>query len=273
VTRTTLQPVPHGDHRCYWRGCRRAECTTAAAARNRRNTYFRQTGRGDTCPPDRAARHIEALRRSKTDAEIGAAADVSDRVLRRIVNRRGDIRRATERRVLAVAVADEVVPANASRLNGVGTGRRMQAMAVAGCPAVVLARRLQVHQSNVGRLFRTDRFVLLGTALKVEAVFAELGGRRPEEYGVSPKAASRARQWAAQHGFHPAAVWDDIDDPAEEPKYGLHVSRVAAIVEDTAELLREGLSSEGVEMRLAIKWESIRRAHLRAGVAVPEVAA
>jgi hypothetical protein len=273
VTRTTLQPVPHGDHRCYWRGCRRPECTTAAAARNRRNTYLRQTGRGDTCPPDRAALHIEALRKSKTDAEIGSAADISDRVLRRIVNRRGDIRRATQRRILAVPVEDPVVPANSSRLSSVGTGRRMQAMAIAGCPAVVLAGRLQVHQSNVGRLFRTDRRVLLGTALKVQAVFAELDGKRPEEFGVSPKAAFRAHWWATTHGFHPAAVWDDIDDPAEEPNYGEDTSRVQAIVEDTAELLREGLSPEGVEMRLGIKWESVRRAHLRAGVLVPEVAA
>jgi hypothetical protein len=274
VTRTTIQPVPHGDHRCYWRGCRRPECTRAATARNRLNEHLRQTGRGQTCPPDRAAKHITALREAgMADAEIENAARIHNRQLYEIVARRHSIRRATERRILAVAVRRLEVPANDSRVSGVGTSRRMQAMVAAGWPPVALAARLKIPQNHVCRLFRPDRRVALGTALKVRTLFAEAWAQKPEDHGVLPHMARRARNLAARNGWHPAAVWDNFDDPAEEAKYGEHVSRVQAIVEDTAELIREGLSPEGVEMRLAIKWESIRRAHLRAGVLVPEVAA
>jgi DNA-directed RNA polymerase specialized sigma24 family protein len=44
---------------------------------------------------------------------------------------------------------------------------------------------------------------------------------------------------------------------------------VKAVVEDTAELVLEGLSREGIAARLGIKWDAVRQAYRRAGVPLP----
>jgi hypothetical protein len=51
------------------------------------------------------------------------------------------------------------------------------------------------------------------------------------------------------------------------------LSRVAAIVEDTAELAAQGVPRAVIAARLGIAWNSVQIAHSRAGVAVPGCAA
>lgn len=269
----TLKPVAHGDPRCYRRGCRRPECTSAASARAELAKHHRATGRGSIRPSARAAAHITRLRDSgMPDSQIMAVMGLSRDTFHRICAG-SPIRRDTEQKVLAVTAAPRP-SANCTRVVAVGTARRLQALAVIGWPERTIAVRLRIGIGTVNRIITGERTaVSLRTRDRVCGFFAEHWGRTPEDYGVPAIYAARARKVASRHGWHPAAVWDNIDDPAEQPQYGATVSRVDAVVEDASELIAEGYSREAISQRLGIAWDSIRQAYIRKGVQLPELAA
>ncbi len=96
---------------------------------------------------------------------------------------------------------------------GVGTARRLQALAALGYPWVALAPRLHVSPTRVRQLADVvDGVVHRDTAAKVSAVFTELA--------ATPGPSKYARTVAARNGWVPPLAWDDIDDPAAEPCLG-----------------------------------------------------
>lgn len=272
TTATPAEPVTHGDHRCYWRGCRLPECTAAASARGTHTRYMLQTGRGTICRPDLAARHIHKLRDAgMPDTQIKAAARIGDDTLYRIINRTSSIRRSTEQRVLSIPITRPFKAENCSKADAAGARRRLQALAVAGWPEAAMAARMGVEEKTVRRALTGNALVSRRTLAKVRALFAEVWNKRPEDCGVLPVSAKRARLLAERHGWHPVGAWDDIDDPNEEPQYGERASRVEAVIEDTAELAAQGYSREAISARLGITWGAIRRVHARKGVQMPEL--
>lgn len=245
--------------------------TTLTPGQLKQARIRRAAGHRATCPPTRAAAHIRALRQAgMSDAQIRAAAKISNGTLYRIVGGQSLLRR-TEARLLAVKPAPQPQPRrSAAVVPSHGTGRRLQGLVVAGWPPAVLATALGMRMQQVHRLLHAGRPVTVATAGRVTAMTRELWGRQPEACGARHSAVLRARQYAGRYGWHPLAVWDDIDDPDEQPQYGQHTSRLVAVVEDTAELIGEGLSREGISARLGIQWDAVRQAHRRAGVATPE---
>jgi hypothetical protein len=235
--------------------------------------YLRATGHRATCPPDRAARKIDTLRRAGlTDQQIRAAARLGHTTYYRAAHRRGPIMRTTEQRILAVTVLEVRPPATTAAVPPHGTRRRLQALVVAGWPPVVLAGALGISLQKVHELLHRERDgVAIRTAARVEGLFARLWDVQPERHGVKPAAAGRARLLAARWGWVPGLAWDDLDAPAAVPQLGESTRRGADVVEDTAELVREGLSREGIAARLCIGWDAVRQAHRRAGVPLPEV--
>lgn len=234
--------------------------------------YRRQAGHRATTAPDRAAAHITTLRAAgMTDLLIRAAARISATTLYRAAGQLGRLTRASERRILAVAVpAVSAPPRSLATTAPHGTRRRLQALVYAGWPPPVLAAALDRKVQHVHELLHRDRDrVSLRVEAAVRALFAELWDQQPEQHGVRPAAATRARELAARHGWHPDVVWDDLDDLDALPQYGAETSRQQAVIEDTAELVREGLSREGIAVRLGIQWDAVRQAHRRAGVDVP----
>jgi hypothetical protein len=277
TTAIPAEDFAHGDARRYRRRCRCTPCVRAATAEAKRNEFLRATGRGALLAPDRSADHVRALRNAGLrDADILQAARIVPDQLYRIMRGAGKIHRNTERRVLAVPIPEAVGAGSSSLVDGTGTHRRLQALVAAGWPAAQLGNHPGVaHRQQMTYLLHglgTGR-VELHTALRIRDLFHGLDGRRPEDNGIAPHIAQRARQLAGRRGWHPAIVWDDIDDPFEKPNYGAKVSRVDAVVEDTAELVREGYSREAIALRLGISWDAVRVAHSRKGVDLPEVAA
>jgi hypothetical protein len=243
--------------------------TTLTPGQLKQARIRRQQGVRAAVSGSRAATHVAALRRAgMTDSQIRAAAKISNGTLYRIVGG-APLLRCTEARVLAVKPVPQprrstaVVPPH-------GTGRRLQGLVVAGWPPAVLAGALGMRLQQVHRLLHAGRPVTVATAGRVTAMTRELWGRQPEASGVRHSAVLRARQYAGRYGWHPLAAWDDVDDPDAQPQYGRHTSRLDAVVEDTAELVAEGLSREGISARLGIQWDAVRQAHRRAGVATPE---
>jgi len=236
--------------------------------------YLRAHGGSATCPPDRAAAHIAALRRAgMTDADIRTAAQVGITAFYRAAGEHGPITRGTERRILAVPVpASSALARSVATVAPHGTRRRLQALVYAGWPPPVLAAALGMKLQLLHELLHREHDqVAIRTDAAVSALFSQLWDQRPEAHGVKHATANRARQLAARHGFHPAMVWDDIDAADAQPQYGEEVSRQQAVVEDTAELVREGLSREGIARRLGIQWDAVRQAHRRAGKDAPTI--
>jgi len=234
--------------------------------------YHRARGGSATTTPDRAAHHIATLRLSgMTDLEIRNAAQVGLGAFYRAANRTGAITRVTERRILAVTRPGPVAePRSLATVLPHGTRRRLQALVHAGWPPPILATALGMKLQQLHELLHRERDrVAIRTEARVRALFGRLWDQHPEAHGVRPAAANRARALAARHGWHSDVVWDDIDAADAVPQYGEETSRQAAVVEDTAELIREGLSREGIAARLGIQWDAVRQAHRRAGVDVP----
>ncbi|MFD5564502.1 hypothetical protein [Kitasatospora griseola] len=234
-------------------------------------TYLRRTGVRATTTPDTAARHIHRLRaHGLRDPQIATAARIGIATVYRIARRHGPITRAVERRILEVPMPADAGIANCTAtVAAVGTVRRLQALVVNGYPPAVIALRLGMPRQRLHDLLHgRHQRAAVHTAARVSHLYLEWWDQ-PAEQRVTSAAAERARTIATAHGWMPAAAWDDIDDPAVEPDLGGNVSRVQAVVEDTAELVLEGLSREGIAARLGIQWDAVRQAHRRAGVPLP----
>jgi len=233
--------------------------------------YLRRTGVRATVTPDRAAHHIHALRTSGLrDQQISALTGVGVTTLYRIARRHGPITRATEARILTATVPTAGTTTSVATIPATGTRRRLQALAAAGYPTAWMARHLGDDRANVHRLLHGhDQRTTLRTAHRVTRLYRAHWDSRADDHGVSPLAAARARRIAAANDWVPAAAWDDIDDPNAVPNLGGEVSRLVAVVEDTAELAAEGLSREGIAARLGIQWDAVRQAHRRARAVLP----
>ncbi|MBZ6207468.1 hypothetical protein KVH31_13270 [Streptomyces olivaceus] len=212
----------HGDPRRYRRGCKCRPCTTAITAEVRRGRYLRATGRGLLTTTHRAARHIARLRDAgMPDRQIMADALISEDVLYRIVRDEGSIHRATETRVLALKAADTDLPGSGSQTSGLGTVRRLRALAADGWTATELAHRCGRHKQFIVHLQNQAETVTVRrwVADYVTKLYTELDGLKPEDHGIAPHIAERTRSRAASKGWVGTAYWDGeaLDDPDYDP--------------------------------------------------------
>lgn len=234
--------------------------------------YTRRTGHSATVTPDTAACRIHLLRqRGLRDPQIATAARVGVATVYRIARRHGPITRAVETRILAVPVPAAPTTTNSTAtLPSAGTARRLQALVHNGYPPVILALRLGMNRQQLHQhLHATHPRVAVHIAVRVGQLFLQLWDQNAEQQHVTGAAAARARNLAKTHGYMPAAAWDNIDDPNATPDTGSEVSRLQAVVEDTTELVLEGLSREGIAARLGIQWDAVRQAYRRAGRQLP----
>lgn len=94
-------------------------------------------------------------------------------------------------------------------VDGIGTRRRLQALAVLGWRWPDIGARMGVTGSAVHQMATLPKPVELPTVARVKAIYRELSVRS----GPSRITASRA----AAKGWHGPLAWADIDDPACEP--------------------------------------------------------
>ncbi len=206
-----------------------------------------------------------------TRTEIECGAPISPDVFYRVSNGMGEIHADTEAKILALPVP-RGVPRSGVYRDGTGTRRRLRALVVAGWTSKSLADRMGKSQQYVCYLLAGDGTgqVSLRVEGEVRRLFRELFAVDPVAAGVSPYWSAQARASARRKGWHPIAVWDDVEDPDAVPQYGGHTTRDAALVEDTAELAAQGLSKVLIAERLGVSWGYIATAHSRAGRKTPE---
>lgn len=98
---------PHGDRLRYMAGCRCDACRAANAAYERMRIAERKAGNADNIvPADKARAHLLALSAAGVGRKsVGQATDINQSILHKIrTGTRTQIRRSTERRILAVPV-------------------------------------------------------------------------------------------------------------------------------------------------------------------------
>lgn len=107
-------------------------------------------------------------------------------------------------------------------VNSTGTVRRMQALRADGFPGWFIGERLGVTYEAVSQLARSARpRVLETTRADVAELYADLAGKRPEDFGITQHTIGRCTTLARRQGFVPRSCWDPatIDDPAAEPEW------------------------------------------------------
>lgn len=109
-----------------------------------------------------------------------------------------------------------VTPANGARVDACGTRRRLEGLHLSGWTWVQISAGTGLEVSTLTTALKA-RLVTYRTAQLVTR-FADTAGRPPTRTTSERRAASTARNRALRRGWLPLSVWDDPDDPTEEPK-------------------------------------------------------
>lgn len=109
---------------------------------------------------------------------------------------------------------------------GIGTSRRLQALAALGWSFVEIAARLDCDKEWPRRWAKRGHPTIhRSTAEKIDRVYRELCMTLPPEDTTQQKsAASRVRTVARRNGWVPPLAWDNIDtdpEPVDAPHLGL----------------------------------------------------
>lgn len=191
---------------CYRRGCRRDECRTADRTQRKRYELQRLAGIPAVIPGPTVAAHLRAcIASGHTVRSVSAQTGVSERAIGYILHGQSKV---TRKRALAL-LALKPLEQN-PRIDPTGTIRRIQALACIGHPVAWTAEQSGYHPSYLfnimaGRIPTVPRDV----AARIAQVYRQHSGR--------PGPSTFARNSARRNNWHGPAVWDDIDNPDEQP--------------------------------------------------------
>lgn len=217
----------HGTRACYVLDrCRCIPCKDANRAAERQRTrdhlYGRWNGYVDATP---AREHVQRLQAQGMGwKRIARAAGLDTSVVWKLLY--GDASRnlAPSKRVRPVTaeklLAVRLDLADGLPVGGIGTARRIQALVALGWSMSKIAARLGILRANFTPIAHGRRDVKQATAKAVRDLYDELRDTEPPRDTHRDRIAySRARNFAAAHGWALPMAWDDesIDDPAAAP--------------------------------------------------------
>lgn len=226
----------HGDNVMYTiHGCRCDTCRGARAAMERQRRKSKLYGRHYLTDAEPARQHIRGLMAAGMGwKRVARAAGVSPSTVYPLLYGRGgndprpprkQISKALEAKLLSVT--PDMAPG--AIVDGLGSARRLQALAAIGWSQHRLARIFEMYPGNFAKIIHGERAgIRASTARQVEEFFKENWNTPPTaETRFEQAGVTRAKREAATKGWATAAAWDDIDDPTERPKGGSS-RRVAA---------------------------------------------
>lgn len=232
---------PHGSRakynveRCRCRRCRNAN-------RDGENQRIRLLAYGQYVPPYVDAGPVRAHLRYLQDCGMGlraiaAAAGINRKTLQSILGGRpergkGPRHAVTPRCAAALLAVEPSLDALGAHtvISGIGTARRLQALAAAGWPLTHIAAEIGWTVQNL-RVLITAPTTMVKTARLVRDVYGRLWNVDPADHGASPGGITRAKQRAVQERWAPVGAWDDdtIDDPSARPDWTGHCGTARGI--------------------------------------------
>ena len=267
TTATRAAPPHHRTLTCVKDyACRLPACLERGHAYER--TRYRRKAYGTWQPftdAEPARQHVHHLRaHGMSFVTVYTAAGIGSATLSRLLYGEGDsppaakVRVDTARRILAVTPEGHTPP-DGKCIDATGARRRIQALVANGWPMKRLGQHVGRSEDHM-RLATTRTQITAATDRQIRDAYRQLWDRNPAHYGISPAAITRARNLAARKGWAPPAAWDDIDDPAEQPKLGDPAPRAAALAEDGLWLEAQGHTRQQAADRLGVKKDALQQA-------------
>ncbi|MFC5802756.1 hypothetical protein [Streptomyces formicae] len=206
---TTADNQPHGERRCYLRGCRRDECATANYRYMSRFRLDKARGQRRQIDATQTIAHAERLTANGwTHAQIAEASGLGPRTIGELFGR-ALVHATTAKAILSVPIGP--APAPPRDVDATGTRRRIQALAAIGWEIRALAPHVGVTEFALRRI-AADELKL------VRASTADAVARMYRQLSRTPGNSVRARNLARKKGWHGPMAWDDIDDPNAVPE-------------------------------------------------------
>jgi len=259
----------HGTRLAYTLdGCRCYPCCAARSVYQRQLAY----GRGTFVDAGPAREHVRALLAAGLGTrQVAALSGVSRSGLRSLLDgrTREDGRVEPPKRRVSRSVADRLLAVplpgvdafpDATPIDGTGTRRRLQALAVLGWSNVKLARELGMTPSNYGTFTRRDE-VLARHAREVRDLYDRLSTTPPAATsGYDRAGIERVKASAKRSGWVGPLAWDDetIDDPAARPDVGRWRDGSEHVVDEVA-VHRAMRGDRAVRLRIGERAEVVRR--------------
>lgn len=264
-----MSAIPHGTiSGRKQHNCRCEPCTDAIREYDRTRARLRRQGRPttDLVDAEPARTHLRNLLAAghALPSLASAAGMRKDDFASVLYPVRGSlakrIRAGRARRILAVPLP-EVPPSTTARVPGVGTRRRVQALAAMGHPVSWQAREIGVLPQDLRDFVWSTAGASRGLAEAVRGLYDRWWDVRPAPCPVVTQVVEVARR----HGWAPPLAWDDdeIDDPAAVPDLGERVPQIVAVGEDAAELLGLGYPRGAIAERLGVSKSYMDRALAR----------
>lgn len=259
---TAIRALPdHGTlSRAKYHHCNCEPCRKASADYQR--TRHRKTGYGTWQPfvdAEPVRQHLLMLREHGISyiraAELaGMYAPTVGRLLYTVAGRKPTQRVRPETAAAILAVQPNAISTH--RTDATGTHRRLQALAANGWPMRRLAPHFNLNPSTPGRLL-TQTTLCTTTAEAIATAYEHLQYERPEDHGINPWDADKARRAAAAQDWHDPLWWEDmgrIDDPTFNPSVAdrpLSRDELGALRrEEITHLANYGYTPETIHQRL-----------------------
>lgn len=256
--------VRHGMASCTRYGCDREECREARRRSSRENYHAARTEGPARVPSDEAMQYALKLTRAGLSAkDISERSGVSISQALRLL--RGDLPgmlRVNADAILAVPMPGDGMPGRQDGwADATGARRRLQALALQGFSTTVLSdesglMRLTISDIRSGSQER----IKLSTLRVVIALHDRFWDVDPLGMGVKSSAVSRTVKHAEREKWFPTEAWDDIDDPACEPRRK-PTPKYVRTTEDFRELTEKfGLNRRQAADRLGMSVDAVNAA-------------
>lgn len=260
----TSKPLPpHGSSaRAHGSPGYRARCTCGPCKATlnklqKRAIYNRQLGRSPFVSPDRAIAHLNTLSRLMAWRDIASTTGIAESNLFAIIDgTRTKIRVNTERRILAVPVPAAASPTKL--VNPIGTIRRIQGLSRMGYSLRVIARHAGTYKEVLRSVLNGER---TGITQPFAARISETYDLLSQEEPPVNRHTTRARNFAAAHGWHLPTAWDEdtIDDPDAQPVTEMNARELAAYRrEEIAHLTSCGTPEADIAARLGLSLKYVQ---------------
>lgn len=211
---------------------------TKTAEQNRRGkyaNYLRKTGRGTRVPVAPVRAHLRRLHFAygMTAGMLAERCTLTEGPISEIIAGRragekgeryalAEIRRENAESVLKI---EPEIPTErgGTRVNAIGTTRRVQGLAVIGYPVKWQGERIGFYGPTFNLTAQGRREVVyFSTAYKVRSLYEKLEmDFHPERHGIGEQSIRQARHAAERNGYVAPILWDwdTIDDPEGFPDY------------------------------------------------------